>query len=118
MNKHTPAPWHLRADPDDSEGWIVSDGSHSALRVCDVCPRFDPQEEVHNARLIAAAPDMRNALTDLMRQVSKFCEEQGEAEFYTGNAMAALGLSDNEVHLRTLADLRSQSSDTGEPNGS
>jgi hypothetical protein len=61
------------------------------------------------ANRFEAAPDMRNALTDLMRQVSKFCEEQGEAEFYTGNAMAALGLSDNEVHLRTLADLRSQS---------
>jgi hypothetical protein len=55
---HSPAPWHLRPDPHDSEGWIVSDGSHSAIRVCDVSPRFDPNEELHNARLIAAAPEM------------------------------------------------------------
>lgn len=51
----------------------------------------------------------RAALRDLHRQVSKFCEEEGEWEFYTGNAMAALGLSDNPVHLQTLADLRTTS---------
>lgn len=53
------------------------------------------------------------ALTDLLRQVNKFCEENGEAEFYTGNALAALGMSDNEVHLQTLNDLRSQANRAG-----
>lgn len=48
------------------------------------------------------------ALADLLKQVNKFCEEQGEAEFYTGSALAALGQSDNEVHIKTLNDLRSQ----------
>ena len=51
----------------------------------------------------------RAALRDLHRQVSRFCEEEGEWEFYTGNAMAALGLSDNLVHLKTLADLLTSS---------
>jgi hypothetical protein len=57
--------------------------------------------------------NLRVALADLHRQVSKFCEEQGEAEFYTGNAMAALGLSDNPVHLQTLADLWSARTSKG-----
>lgn len=42
------------------------------------------------------------ALGDLLRQVNKFCEEEGEANFYTGNALAALRLSDNRVHFETL----------------
>lgn len=48
---------------------------------------------------------VKNALNDLHRQVAKFCEEEGEWEFYTGNALAALGKSDNPVHLQTLRDL-------------
>jgi hypothetical protein len=63
---------------------------------------------------ISSTREIAVALADLLRQVNEFCEEQGEAEFYTGNAMAALGLSDNPVHLQTLADLRSQS-DAVEP---
>ena len=57
--------------------------------------------------------NLKVALTDLHRQVAKFCEEQGEAEFYTGSAIAALGRSDNPVHLQTLADMRSQSTSKG-----
>lgn len=48
------------------------------------------------------------ALADLLKQVNKFCEESGEGDFYTGCALAALGMSDNEIHVKTLNDLRSQ----------
>jgi hypothetical protein len=48
---------------------------------------------------------LRAALLDLYKQVKDFCERQGEADFYTGNAMAALRISANPVHLQTLRDL-------------
>ena len=60
--------------------------------------------------VIAERDRCKIALTDLLKQVNKFCEEQGEAEFYTGNALAALGRSDNPVHLKTLAALSSPAS--------
>lgn len=63
---HTPGPWNLRADPDDREAWIIVDASHSSFRVCDVSPRFGAKEELRNARLIAAAPEMLAALSDVM----------------------------------------------------
>lgn len=58
MNEHAPGPWHLRPDPDDRDGWIIVDSTHACFRVCDVSPRLRRKEELHNARLIAAAPDM------------------------------------------------------------
>lgn len=62
MNKHTPGPWNLRADPDDREAWIIIDSTHGYFRVCDVSPRFEAKEELHNARLICAAPEMYRLL--------------------------------------------------------
>jgi hypothetical protein len=46
---------------------------------------------------------LRAALDDLVGQVSRFCAEHGEGEFYTGPAKAALGQSKAPVHV---ADLR------------
>jgi hypothetical protein len=62
MSKHTPGPWNLRADPDDSDAWIIIDSTHGYFRVCDVSPRFETKEELYNARLIAAAPEMYRLL--------------------------------------------------------
>lgn len=45
------------------------------------------------------------ALDDLMNQVSRFCAEQGEWEFYTGPALAALRKSRAAVHLSDLKAL-------------
>ncbi len=55
------------------------------------------------------APVLRVALADLLRQVTEFCETHGEADFYTGNALAALRLSSAPEHLSTLLTLRSTS---------
>lgn len=68
--------------------------------------RFDEEYTTPHGDCIEEIDNLKAALADLHRQVSKFCEENGEAEFYTGNALAALRLSDNPVHLRTLHELR------------
>lgn len=51
---------------------------------------------------------LRAALEDLVTQVKDFCKEQGEASFYTGSALAALGRSDSAVHEATLQALLPQ----------
>lgn len=62
---HSTGPWNLRADPDDAEAWIIVDSTHAYFRVCDVSPRFEAKEELHNARLIAAAPELLRLLTSI-----------------------------------------------------
>lgn len=59
------------------------------------------------------APVLRVALADLLRQVTEFCEAHGEANFYTGNALAALRLSSAPEHLSTLISLCSSSIKSG-----
>lgn len=49
---------------------------------------------------------LRAALEDLTAQVKRHCVLDGEAGFYTGSALAALGHSANPVHLQTLAALQ------------
>jgi hypothetical protein len=51
---------------------------------------------------------LRAALSDLLKQVNDFVAEQGEADFYTGPAMAALDRSSGsmrEQHERDLGKL-------------
>ena len=51
--KHTPAPWVTFATPNDT------DFSHE---ISDVAAVYKNQNSVHNARLIAAAPELLEAL--------------------------------------------------------
>ena len=52
---------------------------------------------VHNLRALLSAPAPRreavleNALRGLLKQVDDFCATEGEANFYTGEAVKALG---------------------------
>lgn len=77
----------------------------AAIRERDEAIKYrDDEFQLRDALATENAP-LRNALADLLRQVESFVAEQGEADFYTGNALAALGWSDNPVHRQTLADL-------------
>lgn len=51
------------------------------------------------------ATELYLALADLLRQVNSHVERYGEADFYIGNTLAALGKSNNPVHIQTLRDL-------------
>jgi hypothetical protein len=93
MIKYTPGPWEV----DESNPNLVArlvDGVYEY--VCEVAPSSfstrecsDEQEEA-DARLIAAAPELLEALQNLEGQVRLFCEQYGEADFETGQARAAI----------------------------
>jgi hypothetical protein len=74
MSKHTPGPWLAIADDDEDEsGWVVA--SENALFDTIARPTAQPTdgEELANARLIAAAPELFdgcNALLGLLQLVS------------------------------------------------
>jgi len=58
--KHTPAPWLIDPDNGDYPMWIRQDGGTSVLGGCGCCG--SPNLDIHDARLIAAAPDLLDAL--------------------------------------------------------
>ena len=81
MSKHTPGPWEIPHD--DSPYWsqmnavpIVFTGS--ALADVRYNGRYD--EWIANARLIAAAPQMYDALKALLRVVADFVNGDREIE--------------------------------------
>lgn len=77
-SKHTPSPWRLRTDPShyDSLTDICDDGGHL---IAQTCGDWSPMEA--NARLIAAAPDLLEALRavePLMIPGMNWTDETGE----------------------------------------
>lgn len=63
----TKGPWEARRfEADDSGDWTVRDADGYYVATCHGCPGRDQHggeaDQADNARLIAAAPDMREAL--------------------------------------------------------
>jgi hypothetical protein len=56
MSSFTPGPWNIFKGIWELE--IEADG----IAICDLCQRGDEEQELANARLIAAAPDLLEAL--------------------------------------------------------
>lgn len=87
---HTPGPW--RAGPvfqKDGRAIFFSDASLPGRWQ----RRLDDKTGVFaaaDARLMAAAPELLEALQDLHDQVVAFCDRHGEADFETGRAAAAI----------------------------
>jgi hypothetical protein len=75
--KHTQLPWAQgRTSPlaiVAASGQIVADVGH---------PR--------DFHLLLAAPELLAALIELRKQINDFCIQYGEADFYTGDATAAI----------------------------
>jgi hypothetical protein len=67
MNKHTPGPW--RAQPREGfEGeWEVVSTCEIEWLIAAAAPHIDGDPDEANARLIAAAPELLEALVGLMR---------------------------------------------------
>ena len=57
MTKHTPGPWEVRPDYDDSY-WVIEHGHVQNLCIGDL--------SLADAQLIAAAPEMKDCLHRLM----------------------------------------------------
>ena len=71
-NAHTPGPWHIGSG--NGEGSIFADSGRTRLEIggttlypiCQVNRKWEDEEDEANARLIAAAPDMLQALKDAL----------------------------------------------------
>lgn len=61
MSKHTPGPWVL-----DGEAWVVTVATKRYI----TCEGRNAEEAEANARLIAAAPEMLEALQEAYRVLS------------------------------------------------
>jgi hypothetical protein len=64
MTKHTPEPWHYRHDESDGGTWWIKDQANVPVAITigkDKLASHGP-----DARLIAAAPDLLDALTELL----------------------------------------------------
>lgn len=77
MSKHTPGPWWL-----DDDGFIASGNGDTYETIADPhCSDLDIDEREANARLIAAAPELLEALEELVEQ----CETaQGLSDYNYG----------------------------------
>lgn len=77
MNKHTPGPWDIHFDRQDNEIYgkitgatITVEPNTAIARVCGIDTN-EHDERLANARLIAAAPELLEALREIMRE----CDE-------------------------------------------
>lgn len=94
MSKHTPGPWLIGKRSPGGYSLINADGWQSLARVVTVMEGDNRPfaEGVANARLIAAAPDLLEALKELLDQ-----DEHGEDEIWVRNkARAAIAKATGE----------------------
>ena len=80
MAQHTPGPWKFGDPEDDPKAFRkILGGGMRQLNIAQVVQRQSQQEEdVANARLIGAAPEMYAALVDLVEQVAAYEHLHGE----------------------------------------
>jgi hypothetical protein len=80
--QHTPAPWTLDTPEPDGE-IIVMDEQGVSIATCWKQP-LDPSEWVEaNAQLIAAAPELLDALESTLHCVEYYHEHEGASETLT-----------------------------------
>jgi NMD protein affecting ribosome stability and mRNA decay len=77
--EHTPGPWQTEPQGEGARGHWLHDGEEEYVALA--CRRVSRSEEEANARLIAAAPDMFDALERLL--------DQRKAGFFTEYAWEA-----------------------------
>ena len=103
-SKHTPGPWVVNAS---ENGLVWVDGDSETVSICDLYHRhkdgeFISKENVKaNARLISAAPDMYEALADLLSSLevvwSKGFAAREDLEPEIKFARAALSKAEGEA---------------------
>lgn len=64
MSTHTPAPWHYEF-PSDDKIWIMGPDNHGRPHAIVKTDEWQGGDLEGNARLIAAAPDMLEALKNI-----------------------------------------------------
>lgn len=100
LTQHTPGPWHIvsAADPIEktimfSFGGFVGDGDNAPIATTCTSSYSDelrPAVALANARLIAAAPDLLDALDELLSSIGLNAVGWPETEDAMRNARAAI----------------------------
>lgn len=77
QKRHTPGPWNVYHD-EDGTIWIAQkrSGAITSGVIVEINPEFSSRPEA-NARLIAAAPDLLDALSDLSRAYAALRKRAG-----------------------------------------
>ena len=92
MNTHTPGPWVVESLPDEGPS-IHTGGSGIARRIAGVdvggWKRTTLADAEANARLIAAAPDLLEALQAIAHFIHTTSAAEGGASKYSANVVAA-----------------------------
>jgi len=99
MNKHTPAPWHVGIG--NGEGSIFSDSGRTRLEdggttlypICSYNRGWNADEDAANARLIAAAPELLEALIECERCVNELFQETGSHEYMNVSDLARAAIT-------------------------
>lgn len=95
--KHTPGPWHLVfTGPASTPDWIVEAGEIVIARI-EVTTTRTAYEVGRNARLIAAAPEMLEALEEILRNVSPWERADTMAGRLGGIARAAIAKAEGRT---------------------
>lgn len=69
MDKHTPAPWKLMHQTSDGSQ-LVGDGAYGFITIDRACDgKNNRGEMLANARLIASAPELLEALKNLVKRI-------------------------------------------------
>lgn len=69
--KYTPGPWEYNTQENGVEYDVMVDGVWHVAIVCDACADGDTEA---NARLIACAPELLEALEEAYKQVKELCD--------------------------------------------
>lgn len=98
----TQGPWFICADPPPNDHWYPGrtiGSKPEGTRICDLTPLRDKAGSDANASLIAAAPDLYEALRDLAAAVESEVNEKGGGGFILArlsDARAALAKAARE----------------------
>jgi hypothetical protein len=89
MNKHTPAPWGIEIAADGLNKWVGC-SRYSVATIAELPNQVNIGEADANARLIAAAPELLEALTNLCGLAEKRPGSLHEYKAAVDSARAAI----------------------------
>lgn len=72
MKKHTPGPWRVFGGTDDDRGHVMTSDGYAVADCCLDYSSIPTREQLENARLIAAAPDLLAALKEIAEWTERY----------------------------------------------
>ena len=96
MSEHTPGPWHYEVRPGHSAGLRYVVTNDTIDRIAVISERGGAEWPEANARLIAAAPALLEALEDARAQLEEYERERTGEQFNNTRINAAIAAAKGE----------------------